>query len=135
MTIYDHNFSGYLGPGGWHKNGEYMNCTGGATGYIDRLILGNHVYRYPTISGIFDSQAFDPEGILGSINIINLKFTKYKQTIFIRMSNINSACHFGRSSRNYFNHLQKPFCTSNALDDMGCGQWPNCRGFMWIFKK
>lgn len=58
-------FSGYLGPGGLHDSGQYYNCTGGATGYIDRAILGNHVYHYPTIKHIYDSSSFDPEGILG----------------------------------------------------------------------
>ena len=61
---------GYLGPGGLaldHR--EYDNaadCIGGATGYIDRLILGTkHIYGNPTAKGVYGAGAFDPEGILG----------------------------------------------------------------------
>ena len=40
---------GYLGPGGLHDNGEHWNCTGGAAGAIDRLVLGeSHMYKTPT---------------------------------------------------------------------------------------
>lgn len=59
------NFSGYRGPGGDYKNGEYFFCTGGAVGYIDKVILGKHVYRFPTTRKVFNSTEFDPEGILG----------------------------------------------------------------------
>ncbi len=41
--------SGYLGPGGLHDGGKFSNCTGGAAGYIDRLVLGDdHIYHWPT---------------------------------------------------------------------------------------
>ena len=68
-------FSGYLGPGGLSLDyREYNNtkdCIGGATGYIDRLILGtNHIYGNPTAKGVYDSGAFDPEGILGLLQKI-----------------------------------------------------------------
>lgn len=46
--------SGYLGPGGIGDLGEFPNCTGGAAGYIDRLLLGDdHIYQHPssTVSG------------------------------------------------------------------------------------
>lgn len=57
---------GYTGPGGYHDNGKYFNCTGGAAGYIDKIILGDrHIYQYPTIMNIYESQPFDPEGLLG----------------------------------------------------------------------
>ena len=37
--------SGYLGPGGLHDRGKHFNCSGGAAGYIDRLVLGDkHIY-------------------------------------------------------------------------------------------
>lgn len=58
-------YSGYLGPGGYNEYGNYYNCTGGATGYVDKIILGNHMYQNPTIRSIYKSNAFDPEGILG----------------------------------------------------------------------
>lgn len=64
------NFSGYLGPGGLHDNGKYFNCTGGATGYIDQVILGKHLYQKGTSKEIYlGTQAFDPEGILGRYEV------------------------------------------------------------------
>ncbi|KAM4674862.1 heparan-alpha-glucosaminide N-acetyltransferase isoform 2-T2 [Amazona ochrocephala] len=42
---------GYLGPGGIGDFGNYPNCTGGAAGYIDRLLLGEkHIYQHPSSS-------------------------------------------------------------------------------------
>ncbi|KAL3283749.1 hypothetical protein HHI36_017918 [Cryptolaemus montrouzieri] len=61
---------GYFGPGGFHKHGQYENCTGGATGFLDRAILGKHVYQHPTSSEVYNSQPFDPEGIIGCMNSI-----------------------------------------------------------------
>lgn len=41
--------SGYLGPGGIGDLGKYPHCTGGAAGYIDRLLLGDsHLYQHPS---------------------------------------------------------------------------------------
>ncbi|CAD7078557.1 unnamed protein product [Hermetia illucens] len=41
---------------------------GGAAGYIDKLILGtNHIYQHPTAKKIYNSTAFDPEGLLGCL--------------------------------------------------------------------
>jgi heparan-alpha-glucosaminide N-acetyltransferase len=38
---------GYLGPGGLHDNSSYSDCTGGATGYIDKILFGeSHLYKY-----------------------------------------------------------------------------------------
>ncbi|XP_054730275.1 heparan-alpha-glucosaminide N-acetyltransferase [Anastrepha obliqua] len=60
--------TGYLGPGGKHAFAQYPNCTGGATGYIDRLILGNaHIYQHPTAKYVYGAQAFDPEGVFGCL--------------------------------------------------------------------
>ena len=43
------SLSGYIGPGGLHDGKQYENCTGGAAGYIDRMVLGeNHIYGNPT---------------------------------------------------------------------------------------
>lgn len=40
---------GYFGPGGLHDHSAHSVCTGGATGYIDKLILGHkHLYNRPT---------------------------------------------------------------------------------------
>lgn len=59
---------GYLGPGGMHENGRFNNCIGGATGYIDRVVLGeNHMYQFPTAKHVYHSQAFDPEGVFGCL--------------------------------------------------------------------
>lgn len=59
----------YLGPGGMHDHGKYINCTGGAAGYLDRLILQpNHMYNHPTCKKIYQTiQPFDPEGLLGTL--------------------------------------------------------------------
>ncbi|XP_039308339.1 heparan-alpha-glucosaminide N-acetyltransferase isoform X2 [Solenopsis invicta] len=63
--------TGYLGPGGRHEDGEYFNCTGGAAGYIDKIILtSNHIYQTPTIKSVYGSGPFDPEGILGILTAI-----------------------------------------------------------------
>lgn len=57
---------GYLGPGGLHMHSNFTNCTGGAAGYIDRLVLGGkHIYQHPTSKSVYQStQPFDPEGKL-----------------------------------------------------------------------
>lgn len=63
--------SGYLGPGGLHKNRTYENCIGGATGYIDKLLLGSHnIYQYPTIYEVYEARPFDPEGVVGCLTTI-----------------------------------------------------------------
>ena len=60
-----------MGPGGLHKNSSYYNCTGGAAGYIDKIILGtSHLYGYPTCQEIYKTGAFDPEGILSTLTSI-----------------------------------------------------------------
>lgn len=42
-------YRGYLGPGGLAEDGKYIDCTGGAAGYIDRVIFGSaHIYQNPT---------------------------------------------------------------------------------------
>jgi len=59
---------GYLGPGGKQDMAQYMNCIGGATGYIDRIILGEkHIYQHPTARYTYDAKAFDPEGLAGCL--------------------------------------------------------------------
>ncbi|XP_048186303.1 heparan-alpha-glucosaminide N-acetyltransferase isoform X2 [Perognathus longimembris pacificus] len=67
---------GYLGPGGIGDLGKYPNCTGGAAGYIDRLLLGDdHLYRHPSSTVLYHTEvAYDPEGILGTINSIVMAF-------------------------------------------------------------
>ncbi|KFQ39764.1 Heparan-alpha-glucosaminide N-acetyltransferase, partial [Mesitornis unicolor] len=63
---------GYLGPGGIGDFGNYPNCTGGAAGYIDRLLLGEkHIYQHPSSNVIYQTtMPYDPEGILGTINTV-----------------------------------------------------------------
>lgn len=60
---------GYLGPGGIHEMGRYNNCVGGATGYIDRLILGeHHMYQWSRAGRVYDATLpFDPEGPFGCL--------------------------------------------------------------------
>lgn len=64
--------SGYLGPGGLHNQGKFMNCTGGAAGYLDRLILRpNHMYKNPTFKKLYQTdQPYDPEGKLNAIFLV-----------------------------------------------------------------
>lgn len=61
--------SGYLGPGGIHEMGRYNNCIGGATGYIDRLIVSQqHLYQRPRAGVVYDEKMpFDPEGPFGCL--------------------------------------------------------------------
>ncbi|XP_024620804.1 heparan-alpha-glucosaminide N-acetyltransferase [Neophocaena asiaeorientalis asiaeorientalis] len=68
--------TGYLGPGGLGDWGKYPNCTGGAAGYIDRLLLGDHhLYQHPSSAVLYHTEvAYDPEGILGTINSIVMAF-------------------------------------------------------------
>ncbi|ELW71398.1 Heparan-alpha-glucosaminide N-acetyltransferase [Tupaia chinensis] len=67
---------GYLGPGGIGDFGKYPNCTGGAAGYIDHLLLGaDHLYKHPSSTVLYHTEvAYDPEGILGTINSIVMAF-------------------------------------------------------------
>ncbi|KAM9621804.1 heparan-alpha-glucosaminide N-acetyltransferase isoform 1-T1 [Trichechus inunguis] len=68
--------TGYLGPGGIGDLGKYPNCTGGAAGYIDRVLLGDdHLYQHPSSAVLYHTEvAYDPEGILGTINSIVMAF-------------------------------------------------------------
>ena len=61
--------TGYLGPGGLYQNASHSNCTGGAAGLIDRMVLGeSHVYHSPTCREIYQTQVpYDPEGLLGCL--------------------------------------------------------------------
>lgn len=67
---------GYTGPGGLGEGyPEAFNCTGGMAGYIDRIALGKHIYRWPTIKDVYKTVIpFDPEGILGCLTSIVLVF-------------------------------------------------------------
>lgn len=49
--------------------GRFNNCIGGATGYIDRLIISeSHLYQHPRAAAVYDeSQPFDPEGPFGCL--------------------------------------------------------------------
>ena len=60
--------TGYIGPGGVSNFSRQFNCTGGAAGYIDRMLLGRHIYQHPSSVNVYGYGApFDPEGIVGSI--------------------------------------------------------------------
>ncbi|XP_053319352.1 heparan-alpha-glucosaminide N-acetyltransferase isoform X2 [Spea bombifrons] len=67
---------GYLGPGGIGDFGKFPNCTGGAAGYIDRLVIGEaHIYQHPSSNVIYKTTIpYDPEGILGTINSVVIAF-------------------------------------------------------------
>ncbi|GCB60256.1 hypothetical protein scyTo_0011100, partial [Scyliorhinus torazame] len=67
---------GYLGPGGIGDFGQFVNCTGGATGYIDRWLFGEkHVYQHPSCRILYHTTVpYDPENLLGLINSIVMAF-------------------------------------------------------------
>uniref|UniRef100_A0A8C9V291 Si:dkey-192p21.6 n=1 Tax=Scleropages formosus TaxID=113540 RepID=A0A8C9V291_SCLFO len=74
---------GYLGAGGIGDNGMYPNCSGGAAGYIDRWLFGQHIYKYPTFKEMYQTtQSFDPEGVLGTINCIVIGFAGMQVRLF-----------------------------------------------------
>lgn len=57
-----------MGPGGKHNLLFKPNCIGGATGYIDRLIMGeSHLYQRSAAKVLYESQPFDPEGVFGCL--------------------------------------------------------------------
>lgn len=61
--------TGYLGPGGYYHFGKFPNCTGGAAGYIDRLVFGSHMYS-KTENPVYGTiLPHDPEGILYKKNL------------------------------------------------------------------
>ncbi|XP_057704672.1 heparan-alpha-glucosaminide N-acetyltransferase [Corythoichthys intestinalis] len=90
--------TGYLGAGGIGDYGLYPNCTGGSAGYIDRLIFGDNMYRYPTCKEMYrTTQPFDPEGILGTINSVVMGFLGMqagKIIIFYKGKNVHILCRF-----------------------------------------
>ncbi|EQB78720.1 heparan-alpha-glucosaminide N-acetyltransferase [Camelus ferus] len=79
---------GYLGPGGIGDLGKYPNCTGGAAGYIDRLLLGDHhIYQHPSSAVLYHTDvAYDPEGILGTINSIVMAFLGVQGLISVALT-------------------------------------------------
>jgi len=61
--------TGYLGPGGISDYGKDEGCTGGAAGYIDRVIIGvSHMSQTPSCQQLYHCSGFDPENILGFLN-------------------------------------------------------------------
>ena len=66
-TLLTYIYIGYLGPGGLYDDSkENGSCTGGATGYIDKWFFTvNHIYSNPTPKATYQTEPFDPEGILG----------------------------------------------------------------------
>jgi hypothetical protein len=56
----------FIDLGGLHENGKYENCTGGITGYIDRMIFTNkHLYQHPTCQVVYGKKQ---KLFLGRIN-------------------------------------------------------------------
>ena len=88
--------TGYIGPGGLHENASHINCTGGAAGYIDRVILGYfHIYSSPTCKSIYETQIpYDPEGLLGCLTSCILTY--------IGMSAGHIFIHYKQPSRRVF---------------------------------
>ncbi|KAF4533176.1 hypothetical protein B566_EDAN001718 [Ephemera danica] len=67
-------FVSYLGPGGLHNHSKFANCTGGAAGYVDHMLLGpTHLYSTPTCKKVYHTTvSYDPEGLLGQLTGILL---------------------------------------------------------------
>ena len=66
---------GYFGPGGIEYNSTFFNCTGGAAGYIDKIVLGSsHLYKTSTPMKIYKNGNYDPEGLLGTLTSIFLTY-------------------------------------------------------------
>ncbi|KAJ2950787.1 hypothetical protein O0L34_g9052 [Tuta absoluta] len=60
--------AGYLGPGGKHDDWVAPNCSGGAAGYIDRLLLGqSHIFQLSDARKVYGGLPTDPEGLLGCL--------------------------------------------------------------------
>ncbi|RUS78252.1 hypothetical protein EGW08_013991, partial [Elysia chlorotica] len=68
--------TGYVGPGGLSESGRHWNCTGGATQYVDSLLLGTkHMYQWPTPQAVYQTSVpFDPEGFLATLGCVFLCF-------------------------------------------------------------
>ncbi|XP_045492742.1 heparan-alpha-glucosaminide N-acetyltransferase [Colias croceus] len=69
FIVHDPNCpAGYLGPGGKHDDWVAPECSGGAAGYIDRLLLGkSHMYQHSDARRVYGGPATDPEGLLGCL--------------------------------------------------------------------
>lgn len=69
FVVHDPNCPmGYLGPGGLHDDWVAANCSGGAAGYIDRLLLGrSHVFQRSDAMRVYGGEPTDPEGLLGCL--------------------------------------------------------------------
>ncbi|CAG9090380.1 unnamed protein product [Plutella xylostella] len=62
--------AGYLGPGGKHLEWAAANCSGGAAGAADRLLLGAaHMYQGGARS-VYGGLVTEPEGLLGCLTSI-----------------------------------------------------------------
>lgn len=72
--FFNYDKSSLLGLGGLDMGARYFNCTGGAAGYLDRLLFGDkHIYQNPTSMLIYGHNLpYDPEGLLGSTTSVLL---------------------------------------------------------------
>lgn len=62
---------GYFGPGGeLDHRGQYMNCTAGAAGHIDRSIFGSHMYSKTSDPVYGTTLPYDPEGLMNTVSAI-----------------------------------------------------------------
>ncbi|CAH2063584.1 unnamed protein product, partial [Iphiclides podalirius] len=60
--------AGYLGSGGKHDDWVAPECSGGAAGFIDRLLLGDsHLYQNSDARRTYGGPPTDPEGLLGCL--------------------------------------------------------------------
>ncbi|KOB75916.1 putative heparan-alpha-glucosaminide n-acetyltransferase [Operophtera brumata] len=62
-----------LTPHGKHDDWAAPECSGGAAGYIDRLLLGAaHLYQHSDARRVYGGPATDPEGLLGKLFVLTL---------------------------------------------------------------
>ncbi|XP_054258843.1 heparan-alpha-glucosaminide N-acetyltransferase isoform X2 [Macrosteles quadrilineatus] len=62
---------GYIDAGGIQDMGIFSNCTGGISRYIDQLLVGeSHLFQRSTVSEVYHTAPFDPEGFLGCLTSV-----------------------------------------------------------------
>ena len=51
--------TGYLGPGGLHKNSKYWNCSGGSAAHIDKVFFGiAHMYQSAAGKAVYQIEEY-----------------------------------------------------------------------------
>jgi hypothetical protein len=65
-----------MDAGGIQDMGLFANCTGGVSRYLDELLVGeSHLFQRSTVSEVYHTPPFDPEGFLGLIIMFSSFYT------------------------------------------------------------